>query len=109
MTCITMDDQRGHVFPVRLDLELDEHYLTVALYSFTFDAMEEIAPMSDSEIRDYIAENIAFVGVGQLITAVAELSQAETTRPLSDWDHQWLEFCRLKVTSAYQLPHLRAA
>lgn len=109
MTYIAMDEQCGHVFPIRLDLELDELCLTVALYSFTFDAMEEIAPMSDAKIRDYIAENIAFVGVGQLITAAAELSQPEKAGGLSTWDREWLEFCRMKVTSAYRRPHLRAA
>ncbi|MFB7905261.1 hypothetical protein ACFC1T_02365 [Kitasatospora sp. NPDC056076] len=109
MTHIAMDDQHGHKFHVRLDLELDEFHLTAALYSFTFDAVEDISPLSDSDVRDYIAENIAFVGIGQLMAAVDELGRAEAAERLSDWDRQWLEFCRTKVTSAYRPAYLRVA
>ena len=110
MTRIEMDDQRGPVFLVRLDFELDRHFLTTALHNFTYDAMDEVAKLTDAEIQDQIAFNIAFEGVGALMTAAWELDRSGGIASLDQMDRQWLEFCRKRVSRAYvSRPLLRVA
>ena len=48
--------------------------------------MQDIAQLTATEIRDYIAENISFVGTGKLITAASDLARAQRRR--SDHDQR---------------------
>ncbi|MDG4859312.1 hypothetical protein P8605_14280 [Streptomyces sp. T-3] len=99
MAFIEMDDQHGPTTPIDIAYALDAHFVTAALYTFTY---EDTIGWSDAQLRETVIQNIAFEGSGALMTAAYELRTAEREGRLSPENGTWLRRCRANVMRIFE-------